>query len=526
MSHAVRTFINDIETELKPLNLARTHAIWDAATTGTQEANERAKETEAALLRFWADPERFATAKEFLDEKGLEDPSDTRQIQLIYLNAAEAQQDEETIAQITQLEKEIRQSYTNFRAQLDNETLSNNELAKILAKSDDSEKVEKAWKASKQIGLEVAETVRELARVRNQVAQKQGYRDFFHKSLLLDEIDEIHLMGLFSELEKVTTEPFKQLKSEIDRVRANQFGINEDELCPWHYGDPFFQTPPEIYDLDMDEYFAEKNPTVLATLTYDGIGIEVRDILERSDLYPRQGKDQHAFSIDLDREGDIRTLNNLEPNHRWNKTLLHELGHAIYNKYINPNLPWLLRTPSHSLSTEAVAILMGSLTSDQEWLSKILCIPETQANQITQISAARERAGRLIFTRWCLVMTNFERAFYANPEQDLTTLWWNLVERFQFLQRPRGHTTPDWASKYHIALYPVYYQNYELGYLMTAQLRNSLMQNVGGLVGNKKAGEWLVERVFRQGATEVWSKHVESATGEPLNTRYFVETVM
>jgi peptidyl-dipeptidase A len=525
MSQAHRTFIDDIEKEIKPLNVARTHAIWDTATTGTPEASERAKVTEAAVLRFWADPERFAAAKSFFDKDRSEDPLEARQIERIYLNAASAQQDEETIAITTQLETELRQAYTNFRAQIDHETLSNNELAKILSKSNDSEEVEKAWKAYKQIGLEVAETIRELARVRNRVAQKQGYRDFFQKSLLLDEIDEAHLMSLFTELEEVTTKPFRQLKSEIDRIKAKQFGIEEDELRPWHYGDPFFQTAPEIYDLDMDEFFQEKDPTVLATITYEGIGIDVRDILERSDLYPREGKDQHAFSIDLDREGDIRTLNNLEPSHRWNTTLLHELGHAIYNKYIDLTLPWLLRLPSHSITTEAVAILMGSLTSDREWLSQILGVSESEADHLAQIAAARERAGRLIFTRWCLVMTHFERAFYADPEQDLTALWWENVERFQFLHRPQDHTTPDWASKYHIALFPVYYQNYELGHLVTAQFRNSLQENAGGFVGKKAAGDWLVDRVLRQGARENWTKHVESATDEPLNTRYFVESL-
>jgi peptidyl-dipeptidase A len=526
MDDALSTFIQKTETEFKPLNIARTHAIWEASINGTPEANERAKETQAAVLRYWADPIRFSTAKKFMEDGIADDPIEARQLQIIYLNAAKAQQDEETIGKITQLESEIRQTYTNFRAQIDGETLSNNELENILTKSDDSEKVRKAWEASKQIGPEVAENIRELAKLRNLVAQKQGFRDFFHKSLTLNEIDEDHLMRLFSELDEVTTEPFKQLKAEIDQTRANHFEIREGELYPWHYGDPFFQSAPEIYDLDMDEYFAGKNPTVLATITCDGLGLDVRDILERSDLYPRPGKDQHAFSIDLDREGDIRTLNNLEPNYRWNSTLLHELGHAIYNKYIDRDLPWLLRLPPHSLSTEAVAFLMGSLTNDREWLSQILGLSEENADQIARVAAMRECASHLIFTRWCLVITTFERRFYADPEQDLNTLWWDLVERFQFLRRPPGRNAPDWASKYHIALFPVYYQNYELGHLVTAQLQHTLQREVGGLVGNKDAGSWIVERVLRQGATEDWAKHVESATGEPLNTRYFVETVM
>ena len=35
--------------------------------------------------------------------------------------------------------------------------------------------------------------------------------------------------------------------------------------------------------------------------------------------------------------------------------------------------------------------------------------------------------------------------------------------------------------------------------------------------------DWLKERVFFPGAREVWTEHIASATGEPLNPRYFVE---
>jgi len=526
MSDSLKAFIQDTEKLFKPTNITRTHASWASATTGTPEASEHEKKAQTAVMRFWADPERFATAERFAKDGKAKDPLDARQIKLIYLAAAKGQQDDDTITEITQLETEIRQATYTFRSEINGNPINDNDIAKILAKSESSEEVQMAWEASKEIGPVVADKIRDLAKIRNKAAQKQGYRDFFEKSLLLNEIEEDHLISLFSELEGATSEPYEALKAEIDAARAERFGIKQADLNPWHYGDRFFQSPPAIHELDIDDYFADKNPTVLSTITYNGIGLDVRDILERSDLYPRPGKDQHAFCIDLDRDGDIRTLNNLEPNLRWNTTLLHELGHAIYNKYIDRELPWLLRIPPHSLTTEAVAILMGSLVNDQEWLTQILNVPMNEADQVSKIANARERAGRLIFTRWCLVMTNFERAFYADPECDLDTLWWDLVERFQFLRRPQGHHAPDWATKYHIALYPVYYQNYELGHLVTCQLNAYLNQEVGGLVGNKAAGEWLVERVLKPGAQEDWAKHVERATGEPLNTRYFVESVM
>lgn len=525
MNNPVRDFIQEIETSLKPLYLAYTHAEWEAATTGTAEANQRQKEAQAALMRFWADPTRFVTAKRLHEENAARSPLDARQIKLIYLSGAQAQQDEETIEKITQLEAKVREAYYNFRAEIDTTQLTDNELDHILQKSHDSDEVRKAWEASKQIGVQAADYIRQLARLRNQAARSQGYRDHFQKSLLLNEIDEEYLMALFGELDDVTRPLFAELKTEIDQARGKWFGIHVKDLKPWHFGDRFFQSPPQMHRIDLDQFFSDHDPVALAMATYDSIGLDVRDILERSDLYARPGKDQHAFCLDIDHEGDVRTLNNLEPNHRWNSTLLHELGHAIYDKYIHRGLPWFLRTPAHSLSTEAIAILLGSLVGNQEWLTQILDLPLEEAQSVAQITRKQERASRLIFTRWCLVMTNFERAFYADPEQDLDTLWWSLVERYQMLRRPPGWVNPDWAAKYHIALFPVYYQNYELGSLISAQIEQVLISRFGGLTGRKDAGQWLVERVFHPGATEDWAKHIESATEEPLSTRYFIESI-
>lgn len=525
MDHPVQDFIQEIETSLKPLYLAYTHASWEAATTGAEEANQREKDAQAALMRFWADPHRFATAKRLHEEKAAKSPLDARQIELIYLSSAKAQQDEGTIEKLTELEAKVRQAYYNFRAKIDGKQLTDNELDHILQKSHDSQEVRKAWEATKQIGAQVADPIRELARLRNQAARRQGYRDHFQKSLLLNEIDEVYLMALFDELDAVTRPLFVELKREIDQARAKWFGISVEDLRPWHFGDRFFQSPPQLQEIDLDQLFEDHNPVALAKATYDSFGLEVGDILERSDLYARPGKDQHAFCIDMDHKGDVRTLNNLEPNFRWNSTLLHELGHAIYDKTIDLGLPWLLRRPAHSLTTEAVAILMGSLINSEQWLLQILGLPLQQAESIAQITQKRSRASRLIFTRWCLVMTNFERAFYADPEQDLDALWWDMVERYQMLSRPSEWENPDWAAKYHIALYPVYYQNYELGELMTAQLERLLKREFGGLVGRPEAGRWLAERVLRPGAVERWSEHIESAAGEPLSTRYFVESI-
>jgi peptidyl-dipeptidase A len=521
----LKDFVDDVVGQYRPLYIAHTHAIWDAATKGSPASNQAEKDAHAALLHFWADKNRFLKSKQFQDADKIDNTLQVRQAKLIFLAAAGAQQDKATIAKLTQLEADVRLIYYNFRGKIDGKELSDNELDAILSDSSDIDEVRQAWEASKQVGVEVASSIRELARVRNKAARVQGYRDFFEKSLVLSEIVEEDLLQLFAELEEISLEPFQVLKAEIDEVRAEKFGIEVNALRPWHYGDPFFQEVPKVGDIDGAGFFAEKDPVDLSSATYDGIGLEVRDILLRSDLYAREGKNQHAFCIDMDHEGDIRTLNNLESNRHWNSTLLHELGHAVYDKYVDRELPWMLRTPAHTVSTEAIAIMMGSLVNDRTWLTHVLNAPQDIAHRLAEYGEKRERSARLIFTRWCLVMTYFERSLYQDPDQDLNQTWWDLVERFQLLRRPDNRDFPDWAAKIHIALYPVYYQNYEIGYLVSAQWRHFLEQEVGGFVGEQGTGQWLVDRVFQPGAIDDWTEHIVTVTGEPLSPKYFVDSI-
>src|SRR3972149_2418868 len=224
----------------------------------------------------------------------------------------------------------------------------------------------------------------EAAKRYNEPARRQGFRDHFQRSLTLNEIDEAQLLSLFEKLEVESRKPFQSLLQAIGEQRSRLFKIKTEALRPWHYADRFFQKAPPMGAFDFDSLFAEKDPVELATTTYDGLGMEVRPVLARSDLYPRPGKNQHAFMTHIDRQGDIRPLNNLERKHRLNRALHHELGHAVYEQYLDPQLPWLLRAPAHILSTEAIAITMGSLTLDREWLTAILGVPGARAEAAAQ----------------------------------------------------------------------------------------------------------------------------------------------
>ena len=199
--------------------------------------------------------------------------------------------------------------------------------------------------------------------------------------------------------------------------------------------------------------------------------------------------------------------------------MLHESGHAAYDVSIDAELPYLMRRPSHTFVTEAIAMLSGDLERDPRWLVDIAELPASDVARVDEHLRSAQVTQRLVFARWALVVIHFERGLYLDPEADLNARWWELVERFQAIEAPVGRSAPDWAAKVHIAAAPVYYQNYLLGDMLASQLRRTCARECGGLVGVPAAGELLRERVFKHGAVMKWDALVEAATGEPLSAR-------
>ncbi len=158
MSNEQQRFVDETAEQVRPLEKDYLLSEWDAAVQGTPEALARTQQAQAAYMRFWSDVGRHQAAKRYNEQAGA-DAELARQIRLIYLTAAQNQQDEATIDRLTALESEVRGRYTNFRGRVDGAELSDNAMDEILAKSADSDEVRQVWEASKQVGGEVADHV-------------------------------------------------------------------------------------------------------------------------------------------------------------------------------------------------------------------------------------------------------------------------------------------------------------------------------------------------------------------------------
>jgi peptidyl-dipeptidase A len=165
-------------------------------------------------------------------------------------------------------------------------------------------------------------------------------------------------------------------------------------------------------------------------------------------------------------------------------------------------------------------MLFGRLVRDVEWLGTVAGVSPADLEDLAPKLEQAKRASLLTFARWVLVMTHFERGLYADPDADHTDRWWELVARFQRIQRPDGRDAPDWAAKIHVALAPVYYQNYLYGELVASQLQATLRERFGGIVDRPDVGGFLAEQLFAPGLAVRWDALIERVTGEPLTVRH------
>ncbi|MFN2383782.1 MAG: M2 family metallopeptidase [Gemmatimonadota bacterium] len=518
-------FLTDLIDRLRPLEVETNRAWWDAAVTGdtaTYARLETLRNAHDAMLRDPALFRRLAAARDAPQA----DPLVARAIALLYLEALPRQVDAELGEEMNRLSTAIEHAFSVYRPIVEGQPRTQNDLEQVLKQERDDARLRAAWEALKSVGPIVAPQLRQLVALRNTAARAVGYPDFYQLRLAMNEQDPVQLDAFLTRLDTLTAAPFAALKGELDAHLAERNGVAPEALAPWHYQGPFFQEMPAVFGADLDEWYADQDLLELARRFYAGIGLDVEEILARSSLYEADGKDPHAFATDIDREGDVRILLNLRPNERWMGTTLHELGHAVYDTGIDRELPWMLRRVAHTLTTEAIAMLFGRLSKSADWMAAMGIVDEAEVPALRSATERELRGQMLVFARWGLVMSHFERALYADPDQDLNRLWWDLKERIQGLTRPeRPDGAAEYAAKIHIVVAPVYYHNYLLGECFASQidtaLRAEVLSGAETYCDQPAVGRWLRERIFHPGARLTWDALAEAATGSRVTPDAF-----
>lgn len=526
-------FLRNYQNDYAKLYGAAQLANWRASNTGKTQDFEAKSNADLELKKFHSNSKHYEELKSLLKRGAELDPMIVRELAVAELDFKANQLPADILKKLTDMESKIEQAFNTFRAEFEGKRLSNNDLLVLLKEEKNSDRRKAIWESLKRVGAAVAPDLIELAKLRNEAAKRLGFKNYWDMAIRLQEHDPKQIVELFDDLEKRTNRPYASAKLAIDRELATHFGLKPSEIEAWHYDNPFFQAAPPSDKVNLDEFYKNKKKEDIVEMAekfYNDIGIPITDIVARSDLYEREGKDQHAFSNDMDRNGDVRTLQNVRPSADSMDTMLHEMGHSVYSKTIDRKLPFNLRAEAHIFSTEGIAMMMGALASNPLWLIKYAGADPGRVEEVKKYVVEQRKREQLIFARWTLVMLNFEKSFYENPNQDLNRLWWDLVSRFQKVPHPKDRAAPDWAAKPHFVIAPVYYHNYMMGELFAAQLRAVLSKTTNGSNGKpyflmKDLGAFLREKVFAPGMTLPWPPFIEKATGEPLTAKYFAAEV-
>jgi peptidyl-dipeptidase A len=506
----LESFIPKVKTKFIQANLAS----WLLETTGSKDASSLKTMLDIELKLLFHDKETFKLLQQFDADKTINDPILKRQLNVLLRTFKPNLASKDLLEKIALLESSLAYEYANFRPTLEGQNLSENDIKELLKSEVSKEKREAIWLASKQIGPILAPKIIELIKLRNELAVSLGYKNYFSMQLELQEVDEKALFELLESLEKDSREPYKNLITSLSSTLATRFNTKIEEIGPWAFSEPFCQEDP-LDTKELDLLLEGVDLLKSASHFYKLMGFDVSDILKNSDNFERPGKNQHAFCINIDRKKDIRTLNNLKPSIKWLETLLHELGHAVYELGFDETIPWDLKEPPHMITTEAIALLAGRQAYKEKSLNHLVGDSKKLLKRKAEESLKRRQ---LIFCRWVLHMTYFERELYQSVDQDLNSLWWSFVEKFQMIKCSGSIHKADWACKYHISLAPVYYFSYLLGELFASNLEVAL-----GDLFLKSTGSYLNEQLFKKGNTLNYNDLIKHVINKPLDSKDWVE---
>lgn len=528
----LKDILSSTESSIHPLYIQSSNAYWNGTISGDSDEFAKYSEANIAMSRIYSNTEVFEKLKAIKERGNITDPLLKRQLDVVYNSFLSNQADSSLLEQIISKSTSLEQKYAEFRANFRGKPISDNEVESILQNSTENNDLEEVWKAHKEIGTFVANDVLEIIKLRNKLAYSLGYDNFHTMSLELSGQNPEEISALFDELDSLTKDEFERLKREMDIAFSKRYGISENELMPWHFQGRYFQESPKLYPVDLDKFYKGKNLEKLTEEFYSGIGLNVSSIMKSSDLYEKPLKNQHAYCIDINANGDVRVLANISDNESWMGTMLHEFGHAVYALgHDDPSNPFFLRNAAHTFTTEAIAMIFGRLSRNPEWMRLSLGLTDIEKSEIEEDCYKSLKLQQLVFSRWVQVVYRFEKEMYSNPEQDLNALWWNLAEKYQMLKKPHNRDMPDWATKIHIALYPCYYHNYQLGELLASQIHYYIVDNITKsgdyknecYIGNPEIGKWMSDNIFKIGMKLEWNEMIEKATGEKLTAKYYAK---
>ncbi|WP_128894610.1 M3 family metallopeptidase [Longirhabdus pacifica] len=499
--------LEQINQQLQHVQRDFMHALWMVLTTGEMDWAYQCEQKEKAY-------QEVCIQIEHKDKAPMQQYFHQRQYAVLHRETLPFLTDENTRNAMSSLWNDLNYRFATFRPTINGNKATEQQLLTMLRQESDAQKREQMWNESMQIGKSVAPGLIKLVHMRNQVAQENGFSNFFEMKMHSQELEIDDVFQCIHTVKHDAAKYYEKVKDDIDTRITDQFSIQKENIRPWHYQHPFFQQDEE--DPSQADVAAEVIVEHIVH-TFSAFGIDLAPLLQQADVYERQGKSASSFCLHLDRAGDIRLATQMKPMLSNVSTFLHEIGHALYEMGIDPSLPYILRQPAQTFLSEAIAIMMERLPYETNLLAPIF--PQS-------FKKRKETCQKMIPIKlfWTMTVIQFEYELYRDPEQDLNKKWWEIVYETQRIHPPLNWDAPYWASKPHLTTLPVYYQHYLLGDIAAYQLQHHLVQRHGTEVCEHYF-ETIKKHLFQWGTSKPWKEIYRDFCHEDLNASYLINSL-
>jgi len=364
---------------------------------------------------------------------------------------------------------------------------------------------------------------RDLVKARNEEGRLGGFKNYYEYRFFRSQLDYKNYRGQVQEIKsklapkvrRVLAKLGKQFK--IDKVQAWDMGYLREKSSAGEVNE-FLKSVSENSVLDMARKF------------YTSLGIDIDSYHFLMDLYPRPGKNTHAFAMGVvaphvDSQGkllpepkpDIRFLANLKQPVKWEdtSTVIHELGHAVH--YGEIRQPLGILRGFGSVETEAIAMTLERMADSGEFLEAVL--PQftgVSKEKLVPILKKQVKAAQLeqafVLLRQ-VFFSDFEHEVYLNPDQDYAALWSKMHKEYWGVEVPVEHA--DWDVE-HFLMAPIYVQNYAIGILMVEQFYESILKEFKTGYASSKIGNKLRSVYFGPGLEFDYLTLTRQFTGKNL----------
>ncbi|HZE89646.1 MAG TPA: M2 family metallopeptidase, partial [Verrucomicrobiae bacterium] len=382
-----------------------------------------------------------------------------------------------------------------------------------------------------------------LQGLRNAVAREMGHSSFYGLQISDYGMTVPEMMAMLDGFLKDIDPLYRQFHCFTRRRLAERYHQPIPKKIPAHWLDNRWSQhwSGVVEGVDYDPLFKDRTPEWIvkqAESFYVSMGFPNLPPVfwEKSDLYPvpkgsGRKKNTHASAWPMNLNGDIRSLQSIEPNALWFSTAHHELGHAYYYiSYERPEVPILLRAGANRGFHEGIGELISIAAMQTPYLKQVGVMPADRNPDRIAVLLDEALDATVPFLVWGAgTMSHWEHDLYEKnlPPSEWNRRWWEYVAKFQGVEppAPRGEEFCDPATKTHINDDPGQYYDYAVATVLKYQLHQHIAKKIlkqdprsCNYYGSRETGDFL-RSILSKGATEDWRKVIRDATGSDLSTK-------